>query len=304
VIFPLEQTILLVVPAVGVCALLAWHGGGRAWLALTMVALSAWMLARPSGGGGSYDLLARGWAILVASLFGVLSLVGERRSFLNRALPTVALAFALSATVILVSNVSPARVKRTLSDELDRRVAASAAAWMATAESPAWQRFSADHPTLSRLMADSERQWRQLPAATLALFPALLALESLAAMALSWALFHRISRSRIGPPLAPLRDFRFGDQLVWGLLVGVAILVIPSLSGLRSLGLNLVVFFGALYALRGLGVLTWFLRARRLAVALLIVLSVVFWPFVGILSLGVGLGDTWIDWRGRMRQAT
>ena len=29
------------------------------------------------------------------------------------------------------------------------------------------------------------------------------------------------SRARIGPPLAPLKEFRFNDQLVWGLIAGV-----------------------------------------------------------------------------------
>src|SRR3712207_8406043 len=31
----------------------------------------------------------------------------------------------------------------------------------------------------------------------------------------------RVSRARIGPPLAPLREFRFNDQLVWGLVAGI-----------------------------------------------------------------------------------
>jgi hypothetical protein len=99
-----------------------------------------------------------------------------------------------------------------------------------------------------------------------------------------------------------LRDFRFGDQLVWGLLVGIVLVVIPTLGALRGLGVNLITFFGALYVLRGLGVLAWFIAERRLALAILILLAVVFTPAVGVLALGLGLGDTWIDWRGRARQ--
>lgn len=304
VLLPLEETVLLVVPAMAVCALIAWYNGGRFLIAGIWVALAVWLFFRAPGGLDDYESLARGWAILLASVFGVLSLVGGSRPYLSRALVTLPVTFGLAATVILVSSVTPARVQRTLADEIDRRVAASALAWEVSSQTPQWQRFAADHPTISRLVEDSELQWRKLPDRTLQLFPALLALESLAALALAWALFHRVSRTRIGPPLSPLREFRFGDQLIWGLLAGTAMAVIPSLGALRGLGLNLMVFFGALYALRGLGVLIWFLGSHRVALALLIVASVILWPVVGVLSLGLGLGDTWIDWRGRLRQPT
>ncbi len=83
--------------------------------------------------------------------------------------------------------------------------------------------------------------------------------------------------------------------------------VIPALAAVRSLGLNLVVFFGTLYALGGLGVLAWFIAPRRRARVVLVLLAVVFWPVIGLvalISLGLGLADTWIDWRGRLRPLT
>lgn len=304
VLFPMEQTILLVAPGVAVCALLAWWRGGRAWLALTWLLLCAWMLWRPLAGVAGYDLLARGWAILLAAMFGVMGVVQSERSFFTRGLSAVAATFLAALVVILVSSVSPARVQRTLADELDRRIATSSATWDATRQSREWQEFAEKNPKLAELWEQGEAQWRKLPDRALPLFGALLALESLAGLALAWGLFHRLSRTRVGPPLAPLREFRFGDQLVWGLLLGLAIVAVPSLSALRGFGLNLIVFFGALYVLRGLGVLTWFMAARRLAVAMLYVLTVFAWPVMGLLSLGVGLGDTWIDWRNRARPIT
>jgi hypothetical protein len=92
--------------------------------------------------------------------------------------------------------------------------------------------------------------------------------------------------------------------LVWGLLTGIVLVVIPTHGALRGLGLNLIVFFGALYVLRGLGVLAWFMADRRLALAILIILAILFTPAIGALALGLGLGDTWVDWRGRARQPT
>jgi hypothetical protein len=302
VLVPVEQTILLVGPAIGVCALVAWVQGGRVWLALTWLLLSAWMLVRPLGDASSFDFMARGWAIVLVSMFGITCMLGGRRLFLSRALSAVAATFLFAGAVVLVSDVSPGRVQRTLSDELDRRAAPLNAQVQATTLAPEWQSFVAENPRFAAMIEQMLESWNRMPDVTVAFFPALLALESLAALALAWGLFHRISRTRVGPPLSRLRDFRFGDQLVWGLLVGIVLVVIPALGALRGLGLNLIVFFGALYALRGLGVLAWFMADRRLALVILIILGIVFTPAVGALALGLGLGDTWVDWRGRARQ--
>jgi uncharacterized protein YybS (DUF2232 family) len=61
-----------------------------------------------------------------------------------------------------------------------------------------------------------------------------------------------------------------------------------------------VLFFGALYAVRGLGVLVWFLQTRRVSapavVALAVTASVLSAPAAVGLGL-LGLGDSWMDWR-------
>jgi len=302
VLVPVEQTILLVGPAIGVCALVAWMQGGRVWLALTWLLLSAWMLIRPLDDGSAFEFMARGWAIVLVSMFGIACMLGGRRFFLSRALSAVAATFVFAGAVVLVSDVSPARVQRTLSDELDRRAAPLNAQVQATTLAPEWQNFVESNPRFAAMVEQVLASWSRMPEVTVSLFPALLALESLAALALAWGLFHRISRTRVGPPLSRLRDFRFGDQLVWGLLVGIVLVVVPSLDTLRGLGINLIAFFGALYVLRGLGVLAWFIAERRLALAVLILLALLFTPAVGVLALGIGLGDTWVDWRGRARQ--
>lgn len=302
VVFPVEQTILLVGPAIAVCALVAWIQGGRVWLALTWVLLSGWMLLRPLDNGSPFEFMARGWAIVLVSMFGIACMLGGRKLFLSRALSAVAATFIFGGAVVLVSDVSPGRVQRTLADELDRRAAPLNAQLEATTSAAQWQQFVEENPRFAAMVEQMFDTWNRMPETTVSFFPALLALESLAALALAWGLFHRISRTRLGPPLSRLRDFKFGDQLVWGLLAGIAIVVIPSLDGLRGLGINLIIFFGALYVLRGLGVLAWFIADRRLALAILLLLALLFTPAVGILALGLGLGDTWVDWRGKARQ--
>jgi hypothetical protein len=147
------------------------------------------------------------------------------------------------------------------------------------------------------------------------LYPSLLLLESLIARALAWGMYHRISRTRLGAPLGFLKDFRFNDQFVWGLIAGITIVLIPALEFLDGTGRNLLVFFGALYAIRGFGVLSWFMAPGVLAAVLLVGFAMLWWPvlnavavlgfmLLALAAFGLGLGDTWADWRSRARPTT
>ena len=138
-----------------------------------------------------------------------------------------------------------------------------------------------------------------LPERGAAVLPALLALESLAALAIAWAVYHRFSSVPIGPELGRLREFRFNDQLIWGLAVGGTVYFLPPFEEGKTAGLNLLVFFGTLYLFRGIGVLSWVARSQALA-TVLIILTAISPGFVGILALGIGVGDTWMDWRSRV----
>jgi hypothetical protein len=120
-------------------------------------------------------------------------------------------------------------------------------------------------PQVASLPGEVEGQLRTLAETGSGLFPSLLLLESLIALALAWGTYHRISRTRLGAPLGFLKDFRFNDQFVWGLIAGLTIVFVPALHFLDATGRNLLVFFGALYAIRGFGVLSWFLAPGALA---------------------------------------
>jgi hypothetical protein len=175
-----------------------------------------------------------------------------------------------------------------------------------------WNEWTSQLPWLAKMPAATEQQLTTLSRLGLTLFPSLLALESLAALALAWSVYHRLSRARIGAPLAPLREFRFNDQLVWGLIVGLTTVFLPTLQNFRGLGRNLLVFFSALYAVRGLGVLAWFLAPGALAAGLAVGFAMLLLPIIQVVAafgfmlllitaFGLGLGDTWADWRRRAR---
>jgi hypothetical protein len=311
-LFPVEETLLLLLPALAACCLVGWWAGGRLFLALIWVGLAAWALAQPTVPGSFYNLV-RGWSLLLAGGFGLVCLLAAQRAFFSRALATLALALVL---VLAMSARGPLTLRRAddaVRVELARRNAESVAIFRTfVKEHP---EFVQAMPEMAALPDDFETQLKVTAETGLGLFPSLLLLESMAALALAWATYHRLSRMRLGVPLGHLKDFRFNDQLVWGLIAGLAIVFVPALDFMGGTGRNLLVFFGALYAIRGFGVISWFLAPGALAVTLLVGFAMLWWPvlktvavlgfmLLALAAFGLGLGDTWADWRRRARPTT
>ena len=311
-LLPVEDTLLLLLPALAACCLVGWWAGGRLLLAVTWVGLSVWMLMQPAQAGPFYNLV-RGWSLLLAGSFGLICLFGTRRPFFSRALSAVSLALTL---VLLMSSrgpLTPARAQLAVQAEFARRNTETLAIFRAALQQHPGVVKSM--PQVASLPNEVETQLRTMAETGAGLFPSLLLLESLVALALAWGTYHRISRTRLGAPLGYLKDFRFNDQFVWGLIAGLTIVVVPALEFLDATGRNLLVFFGALYAIRGFGVLSWFLAPGALAAALLVGFAMLWWPvlnavavlgfmLLALAAFGLGLGDTWADWRSRARPTT
>jgi hypothetical protein len=296
-LFPVQQTLLLLVPAIAACSIVGWKLGGRVALAVIWIAFSIWLLLQSAGPAGTqYDPMARGWAILLAASFGLVSLWSSTMPFFSRALFSVGLAAGLGFLIALSSPSGIARFQHAAGEELTRRVSITIEKVQEGMNTPEWRDVAARVPALDTWNDDSEVLMRAIPARAASLLPALLALESLAALALGWGVYQRLSPVKIGPPLSPLTEFRFNDQLVWGLAVG-ATLCLPAFEEGRTAGYNLLLFFGALYLIRGIGVLAWIARGRY---AFIIILSLIPQVFV-IVTLALGLGDTWLDIRKRAK---
>ena len=302
VLLPVEQTALLLAPALAALAVAGWLSGGRAALAIVWVAIATWSVVQLSG-GGLFSLLQGGFALLVAASFGAL-VVARRNSsspFLPRAIVAVMVALGLSLAITVVVPGGPTRVADGVAAEAGRRAEASRAGWRQVTGTPEWKEFVVENQPAGEMAAMVDAQLAALPTTSRLLFPSLIALEALAALAVAWALYHRIGRARIGPPLAAVRDFRFNDHLVWGVIAGLGMMLLPGLVLVRAIGANLLVFFGALYTIRGVGVFMFVAAPGRLATALLIVVALLFWNVLGVMALGLGVGDTWLDWRSRAR---
>lgn len=320
-LLPIEQFALLVLVAIAACAIVGWWTGGRLSVALIWLAMASWVVWKLPLPVAGYGAFLRGWTISLGAAFGLICLTTRTRPFLGRALAATALA-AVVTMGGLAGRASSAgmfdQASRMFGKEYQRRVQESLDSWHQRTGSTAWQAFAERMPAAS---ARADRLATMLgslgdPGASgtggslasqgplLVLAPALLGLESLLALGLGWAAYHRLSRMRIGPPLGAVRDLRFNDQLVWGLVVGATLMLLPTLAEWRTLGANLLAFFGTLYALRGVGVLTWWIPDRVAALlpfALVILVPllgpVVVLAFTLVITFALGLGDTWRDFR-------
>jgi hypothetical protein len=240
------------------------------------------------GRGGLEDGLwyaERGWAILLGGVFTAFTLVRPTWRLTSRALAATAATAAFVGGVLAIRGEAwmrlDAAVVRLVQSELDVTVQ------MLTA----FGGSGAVTPETLTVMQD-------LASVRVAVFPALLALESIAALGVAWWARARLLGDR-DRGLSPLRDFRFNDHLVWVLVLGLLLLVLQS-GGAARLGSNALVLMGALYALRGAAVFVFVSGGMSLfgyvAFALLLVL-------VPPVTLGtaalIGIGDTWLDLRSR-----
>ena len=120
VVVPIEQSLLLIVPALAACALVGWWAGGRFLLALTWTALAVWMIVAPLPGTPAFVAIAKGWSLLLAASFGVASIMNPRQSFFPRALSVLGLAFAVGFALVMFAAKRPDTVERALSRSLGR----------------------------------------------------------------------------------------------------------------------------------------------------------------------------------------
>jgi hypothetical protein len=255
------------------------------WKWLTIgVLVALFGVSFPSGDLGG---VSRGWAFMLGAAFICATLWQPRWGVFPRAL--VALAAALLAGAAWVAGTAGWSA-------LDLRVREHLLTVSRTAMEQLKQQ-AADSAWVTQLATAAQEmamlQWT--------LFPALVALQSLAALGLvSWVVT-RLRRGEESPfALGPLREFRFNDQLVWILIAGLVLVVLPLSAIATRAGWNALLFMAGLYALRGLGIFVFLAGAPSAFVMLFGAVALLFlYPLVVTTAIVVGLMDTWLDLRAR-----
>jgi len=300
-LLPIVDTIYLLLPVLAACFVAGWAAGGSASLAGAWLLLTAAILIPgQSSGSAAYHDMARGWGLLVGAAFGVVCMSAPGIPFMRRALAAAGLALAGAVAFAGSAVLSLPALSRAFAAEFAARNAATDALfarWLPVigARIPAAAGWTA---------AKSAALERASAAFAAPLVPALLVMEAVAACAIAWALYHRLSRTRLGPPLASLRGFTFGQAPAWALVAGGALLLSPlaHAEGAALLAANVVVLAAALFILRGAAVAAWFLPLRRAAAQIAAwAVGLALAPVTAPAAMGLGLTDSWLDWRGIAR---
>ncbi len=260
---------------------------------LLAAALLAFAFMGAPESGRTIWIAERGWALLLGGAFVIATLWRPRDRVISRSIYTLATVFGLLAVY--------ATLRPSLLVELDWWVAAE----LRNAAGRAYDMLSsistASGQTWAERVGHTLYEWADVQASV---YPAFLALASVAALEVGWYVVCRFWGARV--TLGPLREFRFSDQLVWVLVLGLALLVLPVGEFAGRVGENATLFMGALYLVRGVAVLVWVAAATITSAwtaALWGLFVIVLYPVVAGAAVAIGLSDTWLDLRGRLRRA-
>ena len=253
---------------------------GRSPYRIVGVILLAVLFATPPEGALWYA--ERGWALMMGAAF--LSLVALRpgAAFVGRGILAVAISLLIAGAILLVTGAW-----RPVEWAVGHRFREAAALWTMLVQ-------NSSDPAL----AEAVDTFRRVADLQTMLYPALLAIASLAALAVAWWGYRRLI-DQSGGALAAMREFRFADHLVWLLIAGAVLLVLPLGDVAARFGANLATFMAALYVLRGAAIVIALTGASGASVVLMGLLAIVLLPFIIGPALIIGLSDTWLDLRRR-----
>ena len=266
--------------------LLAFQRPARLATALWLAGSLAWSASWLYVPGPLAEQVLKGWTVVTAGVFVLLVLEGKRRPV------DAAITAVLTASLGTLAWLRLFRIDgASLTNDTLRLI---------------WGQYRALGDAAPGLRADLAA-FSQSAADASVVFPGAVMLFGVAGALLAWRWYHRLADRPLGDAPGPFREFRFSDHYVWFLVVALAGILaqaaalLPSGAGWPA---DLLVLFGGLYLARGMAVVRDF-QVRRgplltlpflvLLAALLFVLFLL--PFALVALLGLGLADTWLDFR-------
>jgi hypothetical protein len=268
-------------------------------VAVVLALAVVWVSVGPARG---FDQLVRAWMVLLTASLAIVVASGRATGFMSTALAAVSGAFGAAFVLALITRLSWGKV--VWMAEREYGAVASSLIQTVAALLPAGATPAAGGSDLATTIQTS---LLFIARAVSTVFPGLVLLQSFAALALAWALYHRLARHPQGEALAPLASFRFNDHLIWGVAGSLLVLVVPRLGWINALGGNLLVFFSGLYVVRGVAVLSAAAAAGviggPIAILAATFLTLFLTPVAALGALALGLTDTLMDWRQRLARA-
>lgn len=256
----------------------------KPWLSLVAVAVIASSLTGKAG--DALWWFGRGWALILSAWFVVAIAFMPEASVITRTLTAIAGASATAGVLFLVNHEAWLQLDFAVARHLRGAAADVATFWTSRVQDKPW----------AQSMSDAVYRFTDFQTSA---FPALLALSSLAALALAFWLWRRLAANELRP-LGALSEFRFRDELIWLVVIGGALVALPLEQWATRTGLNLLTFMAALYAVRGFAVIVALFGTPSWIGALFgVLLFLMLYPIMMATTLMVGLTDTWLDLRAR-----
>ena len=281
-----QPSVLMAVPFLALAAVFGLGGVATALVAgLAMVVVVGGMP------GDGLWFIERAWAVLAAGFFVAITLLRPAADFSTRALGAVTGAAAVSAGVLGLRAGAWTTIDFTVRERM-----------MGGADNAieAMRLLRGGDAVPATLVASLY----EVVESQVSVFPALLALGTMGALGAAWWAYRRL-RAGDDQGIGPLAGFRFNDHLVW-LFIG-ALLMLVSRGGdlVARFGANVAVFMGALYAVRGAAVVMALSGGLSAFGYVLVAMGLLFLPPLVLTgALVIGIGDTWLDARTRVRDLT
>lgn len=277
----IQPTLLVAAPFLVLAAFRGVRGG------TSFVAILVAMMVVILGPRNGTWFIERGWALTVGGAFAAATIWRPDLRLLTRGMLAVGCAVLLTGVFTLVRSGAWEAIDWAVSDHL-------LAAYADTINLLSMTRGG--EPVSSALVSALYRTAEM----QISVFPALVALESMAGIGVAWWLYVRLLRDEEGG-LAPVRGFRFNDHLIWLMLGGLLLMAVRSSDVVTRIGANLAVFMGALYALRGMGVVLFVSGGLSLFGYAMFAIGLLLAPPVVIgFTVLFGIADTWLDLRERV----
>ena len=229
----------------------------------------------------------RGWAVLLGGSFAAITLVVPQWRLTSKSLASVGAAFFGTTIFCIFASGAWSSIEWGVND----RLAAVLGNFLHALE------LVSEGQTVSPVFIAAVNRTVELQAAV---FPAVLALESMAALGVAWWLYRRIGCGD-DQALGFVRHFGFNDHLVWILIIGLLLVLAQLGDSPTRVGANFAVFMTALYALRGVGVAVFVNEGLTFLGLLMLILGVLFAAPIlfGVAAL-LGIADTWLDLRRQL----